>query len=81
MVTTWAGVAGVLCFRGAIDEEWVLFCSDGTDAGTVMVKDITTPVSASGVIDSLTNVNGVVYFGSFVPRFLPSSSSHPSSGP
>ena len=40
---------------------WELWKSDGTDAGTVMVKDI-RPGSATSNADQLTDVGGTLYF-------------------
>jgi ELWxxDGT repeat protein len=51
-----------------------LWKSDGTEAGTVLVKDIYIPESATNTQlsanpTSLTNVNGILYFGATRRRF------------
>lgn len=59
--TNWAGVGGTMFLSaglGAYDRE--LWKSDGTEAGTVMVKDI-NPTGNSN-IDELTDVNGTLFF-------------------
>jgi ELWxxDGT repeat protein len=50
--TTYTGVNGQELWR-----------SDGTAAGTVLVKDIWPGSGSSFFYPSLTNVNGVLYFG------------------
>ncbi|WP_310557364.1 ELWxxDGT repeat protein [Flavobacterium sp.] len=62
-------VNGVLYFRcNNIDNGYELWKSDGTATGTVMVKDIYTGNNSYGTPNSsvpysLTNVNGVLFFG------------------
>jgi ELWxxDGT repeat protein len=55
-------VNGALLFRGYSNANFYeLWKSDGTDAGTVMVKDI-NPGTGEGNPNLLTNVNGTLYF-------------------
>ncbi|WP_221392805.1 ELWxxDGT repeat protein [Dyadobacter sp. NIV53] len=55
-------VAGTLFFVGNDGTSGdALWKSDGTEAGTVLVKDI-VPGSGSPKLDGLTDVNGVLYF-------------------
>jgi ELWxxDGT repeat protein len=52
---------GVLMFNGRSGAGQELWKSDGTEAGTVLVKDI-NPGSSSSSPFSLTDVNGILYF-------------------
>jgi ELWxxDGT repeat protein len=59
-------INGTLFFRatngsGAGQKGYELWKSDGTDAGTVMVKDI-NPGTGNSNPDSLTNINGTLFF-------------------
>ncbi len=63
-------VNGTLFFRAADGESgYELWKSDGTTAGTVMVKD-STPGSVGSNPKDLTNVNGTLYFRSEPTRML-----------
>ncbi len=55
-------VNGILYFRAVWEHGYELWKSDGTSAGTVLVKDI-RPGSSGGGPGYLTNVNGTLYFG------------------
>lgn len=57
-----AGVNGTLFFRGNdVTHGYELWKTDGTDAGTVMVKDINPGLANSGPL-SLTEMNGALFF-------------------
>jgi ELWxxDGT repeat protein len=52
---------GVVLFNGRSGAGQELWKSDGTEAGTILVKDI-NPGSSSSSPSSLVDVNGIVYF-------------------
>ena len=64
-------VGGTLFFAAIDDENSLeLWKSDGTEAGTVLVKDINPGGggSAGSLPNHLTDVNGTLYFTAFVPE-------------
>ena len=57
---TWTDYAAVWKNDGS--DGYELWRSDGTAAGTTMVKDLNAVAASGSVRDSLTNVNGTLFF-------------------
>jgi ELWxxDGT repeat protein len=53
---------------GALNDDCELWKSDGTEAGTVRVKDI-GPGNTSPYLDNLVNVNGTLFFAAHVDTY------------
>jgi ELWxxDGT repeat protein len=58
---SFASIGSIMCFAATTDLGTELWISDGTNGGTILLKDI-NPGNASGDVSKLITYNGVIYF-------------------